>query len=78
MELSLSQYTTVGRKTTQIIRGVSLLCNLEKMSAHILHERLKQWTGENGKIVQQQSVFRAVHSTVDNMFVLHAIVQRFF
>ena len=54
------------------------MCVLEKTSAHILNKRLTQWADENGKIVQQQSGFRAGHPTVDNMFVLHAIVQRFF
>ena len=55
-------------------RGVSLLNILGKVFAHILNKRLTLWADENDKIVEEQSGFRAGHSTVDNMFVLYAIV----
>ena len=58
-------------------RGVSLLSILGKVFAHILYKRLTLWADENDKIVEEQSGFRAGHSTVDNMFVLYAIVQRY-
>ena len=58
-------------------RGVSLLSILGKVFAHILNKRLTLWADENDKIVEEQSGFRAGHSTVDNMFVLYAIVQRY-
>ena len=32
---------------------------------------------ENGKIAEEQSSFRTGHSTIDNMFVLYAIIQRY-
>ena len=32
---------------------------------------------ENAKIIEEKSGFRTGHSTVDNMFVLYAIVQRY-
>ena len=35
------------------------------------------WVDENGKIAEEQSGFRTGHSTVDNMFVLYAIIQRY-
>ena len=35
------------------------------------------WADENGKIAEEQSGFRTGHSTVDNMFVLYAFIQRY-
>ena len=58
--------------------GVSLLSILGKVFAHNLNKRLKMWADENGQIAEEQSGFRKGHSTVDNMFVLYAIIQRYF
>ena len=54
-----------------------MLSILGKVFAHILNKRLTPWADENDKIAEEQSGFRAGHSTVDNMFVLYAIVQRY-
>ena len=54
-----------------------MLSILGKVFAHILNKRLTLWADENNKIVEEQSAFRAGHSTVDSMFVLYAIVQRY-
>ena len=58
-------------------RGVSLLSYSRESVCTILNKRLTLWADENDKIVEEQSGFRAGHSTVDNMFVLYAIVQRY-
>ena len=58
-------------------RGVSLLSILGKVFAHILNKRLSWWQEENNKIAEEQSGFRTRYSTMDNVFVLHAIVQRY-
>ena len=58
-------------------RGVSLLSILGKVFAHILNKRLSWWQEENNKIAEEQSGFRTRYSTMDNVFVLYAIVQRY-
>ena len=54
-----------------------MLSILGKVFAHILNKRLTLWADENDKTAEEQSGFRAGHSTVGNMFVLYAIVQRY-
>jgi hypothetical protein len=58
-------------------RGVSLLSILGKAFAYILNKRLTRWSRENDKIVEEQSGFRSGYSTMDNVFVLFAIVQKY-
>ena len=58
-------------------RGVSLLSILGKVFSQIINKRLSTWAAENNKIDETQSGFRAGYSTVDNIFVLYAIVQKY-
>ena len=58
-------------------RGVSLLSILGKDFAHILNKRLSWWQEESNKIAEEQSGFRTGYSTMDNVFALYAIVQRY-
>ena len=58
-------------------RGVSLLSILGKVFAHILNKRLSWCQEENKKIAEEQSGYRTRYSTMDNVFVLYAIVQRY-
>uniref|UniRef100_UPI003AF4937F reverse transcriptase family protein n=2 Tax=Thiolapillus sp. TaxID=2017437 RepID=UPI003AF4937F len=58
-------------------RGISLLSILGKVFAHILNKRLSWWQEVNNKIVEEQSGFRTGYCTMDNVFVLYAIVQRY-
>ena len=46
-------------------------------SAQILNKRLSWWQEENNKIVEKQSGFRTGYSTMDNICVLYATVQRY-
>ena len=50
---------------------------LGKVFAHILNKRLLWWQEENNKIAEEQSGFRTGYSTMDNVFALYAIVQRY-
>ena len=52
---------------------------LEKVFAHILNKRLSWWQEgkNNNKIAEEQSGFRTGYSTMDNVFVLYAVVQRY-
>ena len=58
-------------------RGVSLLSILRKVFAHIMNKRLSWWQEVNNKIVEEQSGFRTGYCTMDNVFVLYAVVQRY-
>ena len=50
---------------------------LGKFFTHILNKRLSWWQEENNKIAEEQSGFRTGYSTLDNVFVLYEIVQRY-
>jgi len=58
-------------------RGVALTSIVGKVYTHILNRRLTKWASENEKIVEEQAGFRAGYSTVDHIFSLFSIVQRF-
>lgn len=62
---------------TDNYRGVALTSIVGKVYTHILNKRLTKWTEQNNKIVEEQAGFRAGHSTVDHIFTLFSIVQRF-
>ena len=43
----------------------------------ILTDRLNSWAEDNQIIVEEQAGFRKGYSTVDNIFVLHSIIQHY-
>ena len=58
-------------------RGISLLSILGKSFSHILNKRITAWSDQNNLIDESQGGFRAGYSTIDNIFVLHTIVQKY-
>ena len=58
-------------------RGISLTSTLSKVFLHVLNSRLQEWTEKNGLIGEEQAGFRRGYSTIDNIFVLHSIVERY-
>jgi len=58
-------------------RGISLLNILSKVFTSILNRRLVQWAEEHNHIVEQQAGFRKNYSTVDNIFILHSVIERY-
>jgi hypothetical protein len=58
-------------------RGVSLMSILGKVFARILNTRLTEWAEANKKFAEEQSGFRKNHSTIDNIFVLFSIIQKY-
>ena len=58
-------------------RGIALTSVISKVYTHILNKRLSEWAEMEGKIVEEQAGFRADYSTVDHIFTLYAIVQKF-
>ena len=58
-------------------RGISLLNVLGKIFTSILNARLNRWSESMNIVSDCQAGFRKGHSTVDNIFVLHAIIQKY-
>ena len=55
-------------------RGITLLSTLGKLFFRILNNRLTLWAEEYFVYIEAQAGFRAGMSTVDNVFVLHGII----
>ena len=58
-------------------RGISITSILSKVFMSILTDRLSSWAEDNNIIVEEQAGFRRGYSTVDNIFVLHSIIQHY-
>ena len=58
-------------------RGVALTSIVSKAYTYILNRRLVQWVEREEKIVEEQAGFRAGYSTVDHIFTLYALVEKF-
>lgn len=54
-------------------RGITLINTLGKISSQVLN-RLTKRSQENSKIVSQQFGFQSKKTTVDCIFILHAII----
>ena len=55
-------------------RGITLLSTLGKLFTRILNNRLTDWADEYAVYIEAQAGFRAAMSTIDNIFVLHGII----
>ena len=58
-------------------RGISLTSIFSKTFLHIMNARLQTWTDENNLIGEEQAGCRRGYSTVDNVFILHSVIQRY-
>lgn len=58
-------------------RGVALTSIISKVYTHILNKRLTQWAQKEEKHIEEQAGFRSGYSTIDHIFTLYALVQRF-
>ncbi|XP_077869437.1 uncharacterized protein LOC144360963, partial [Saccoglossus kowalevskii] len=58
-------------------RAISLLSVFSKIFTGILNQRLKAWANEYNKIPEVQAGFREGYSTIDHVFTLSAIIQRY-
>jgi hypothetical protein len=58
-------------------RGIALLSVLGKIFTKIINSRLVYWAEENEIQKEEQAGFRKGYSTVDNMFVLQSLVQKY-
>ena len=58
-------------------RGISLIDILNKILTGILYDRLYSWAEENSKIDETQAGFRQGYSTIDNIFTLMSMGQKY-
>ena len=55
-------------------RGITLLNVLGKLFSRVLNNRLSKWAETYGVYVEAQAGFRSNMGTIDNLFVLHGLV----
>ena len=58
-------------------RGISLTSTFSKVFLHVVHSRLQTWVNDNDIIVEEQAGFRRGYSTIDNIFVLRGVIDRY-
>ena len=58
-------------------RGISLLCTISKIFTKVLNNRLVRWAEHNDKLDDSQGAYRKGRSTVDHMFSLYSIIQKY-
>lgn len=58
-------------------RGISLNDVFNKILTGMMHNRLSQWAEVNNKIDEAQAGFRKGYSTIDNLFVMMSLVQKY-
>ena len=58
-------------------RGMSLINVSYKIFSNIIHKRLCIWAKTYNKLDEAQARFRPGYSTVDNMFILQCLIQKY-
>ena len=58
-------------------RDRSLINVMYKIFSNILYNRLCKWADFNNKIEEAQAGFRKGYSTIDNLFTLQSMVQKY-
>ena len=58
-------------------RGVSLIDILNKILTGMMYDRIHKWAEDNSKLNESQSGFRKGYSTIDNLFTLMSLGQKY-
>ena len=58
-------------------RGIFLLCVIGKLFTKVLNNRMVVWAERNNKIDDAQGAYRKRRSTIDHIFTLSAIIQKY-
>jgi hypothetical protein len=58
-------------------RGVALTSVVSKVYTNILNKRLTNWAKSQDVIMEEQAGFRAGYSTMDHIFTLFSVVQKY-
>ncbi len=72
-----SIYKAGDKADPENYRGISLLPSLGKLFDTILETRLRSWEKANAVLNQNQAGFRSGYATVDHIFTLNSIIQRY-
>lgn len=59
-------------------RGISLIAVCSKLYSFILNKRLTDWSESHDVLGEVQAGFRRDHSTIDHIFTLFSMIQRYF
>ena len=70
-------YKNVNKTSPENYRGISLISSLCKIFNGILTKRLQSWCEDNQVIDESQAGFRKNYSTIDNIFSLQSVVQKY-
>ena len=62
---------------TNNYRGITLISCMGKLFTSVLNARLLKWDGENNIITDAQFGFRPGHSTVDAIFILQTLINKY-
>ena len=73
----ISLYKGGTRTNPSNYRGISLLSNLSKIFTGIINKRIVLWSESEGFLSECQAGFRQKESTVDQMFILKTMIDRF-
>ena len=78
----LSQYYVLfikkdARQIHQIIYRISLLSIVGKIFTKLLKNRFVRWEEDNGLQYEEQAGYKKGYSTIDNMFTLQSLVQKY-
>ena len=58
-------------------RGIFLTSIFSKIFTGILNARFQAWAKTHGVISDDQAGFRKGYSTIDNLFILHSVIQKY-
>ena len=70
-------YKSGDKSRPENYRKVNLQSVISKIFTSILSQRLKNWCKRNNVIGEEHAGFRSKHSTIDNIFCLQTIVQKY-
>ena len=66
-----------SKKNPANYRGISITTSMYKIFSCIINKRLYEWAEATHKIDEAQAGFRQNYSTIDNLFTLQAIIQKY-
>jgi len=66
-----------SRSDPKNYRGISLLCCISKIFTKIINNRLVYWSDLHSKLDEGQAAYRVGRSTVDHIFTLYAMAQKY-
>ena len=74
-KVSLYQFNKKGNKRAMDnYRSITLLSVFGKLFTRVLNNRLTFWAESYGILIEEQGGFREKRSTIDNIFVLHSLI----